>query len=374
MEYVLHYIQAMKVHTAGFFLIPLLTALAVGCGEKERPAQNAAPDEAEPVAVAPPTPTDDAPTQGTSGRHREDGDWIPAEYKSGKGRWKDAAAYVDGVPVGMFWFGELPSTLEPVWIEEIEGLDFKPGDPPPYERVIKVRRYRFSDYFEAVGVQLDKIKELHIYGPNSQILVVTGEEFMRVKDYFYFRFGLGTHGKAIAVIPKDLGRNFDRLMGAAVYIEKEPPTLTEDEDENMVLVLDGKPVEGIPYFGEPLRGGIRIYKDDRLTGIIKRNKLDPDSGEKGADGQPRWKLFDTLEFLRIETADIVQAEVIYDERRTVRFDRSELESMTFRSSAQGRGQLELDDKTPAHGLALYSKPLPKKVVSSRPGGEATKTP
>ena len=378
MEYVLQQGPFMKAQTAGYIVFFAAALVLLGCGQKEKPKDSVSPTTAQgdtkatPQAVATTSSTD--PTaQGTSGRHRDEGDWVPAEYKSGKGRWKDAAAYVDGVPVGVFWFGELPSTLKPVWIEQIEGLDFLPGDPPPYERVIKVRRYRYSDYFEAIGVDLKTIKEFHLYGPNNQILALTGKEFLEVKDHFYFRFGLGTEGKPIAVVPKDRGKNFDRLMGVAVYIKKKPPTVGANEDDEAILLLDGKRVEGIPYYGEPLRGGIRIYKDDRLVSILKRNKLDPDSGTQGADGVTRWKLFDVLKDQGVEAKNIVQAEVIYDEQRTVRFDRAELESMTFRSTAQGRGQIELNDKTPAHALAFYSKPLPKKVAVSKNSSPDAKT-
>ena len=349
---------AMRTNTAGTVFLSVIAILALGCGQKEKSsadkteAEQAGADERAAVANA-----------LAEQQKRPEEVWIPGEHKSGKGRWKDAGAYVDGVPVGMFWFGELPSTLKPVWVEEIEGLDFLPGDPPPYEKVVRVRRYRFSDYFEAVGVKLEDIKELHVYGPNRQFLVVTGEEFLQVKDYFYFRFGLGTHGKAIAVIPKDLGKNFDRLMAAAVYIKKKPPAVGQTEDGDPVLLLDGKPIEGIPYFGEPRPGGIRVYKDDRLVAVIKRNKLDLDAGETGADGEVRWDLLGTLQSLGVTTTDIVQAEVIYDERRTVRFERTELESMKFRSVSKQKGLIQLNDKTPAHALTFYSKPLPKKMAS-----------
>lgn len=347
----------MKAFAAGFAAIVMVVAL--GCKEKST-------DKAR-VATTQPV---DSGKQGAPEQQPKANDWIPAEYKSGKGEWRDAGAYVDGVAVGMFWFGELPSTLKPVWVEEIEGLDFGPGDPPPHERVIKVRRYRFSDYLEAVGVDLQKIQAIHFYGPNGQILPLSGKEFLAVKDIFYFRFGLGTHGKVIPVVPKDVGRNYDRLQALAVYVEKKPPTVSEDEDGNLYLVLDGKPVEGIPYFGEPLRGGIRIYKDDHLINVIKRNQLDPKMGEKGADGETRWKLLATLESLGIPTQAIVQLEVIYDERRTTRLNRAELQTMTFRSTSQGRGQLELDDKIPVHALALYSKPLPEKTAAKDPDDSA----
>src|SRR5438309_1851973 len=45
-------------------------------------------------------------------------DWVPAEFKNGKARWKDTGVYLDGKPVGMLSFGELPFALLPVWIEE----------------------------------------------------------------------------------------------------------------------------------------------------------------------------------------------------------------------------------------------------------------
>jgi hypothetical protein len=295
--------------------------------------------------------------EGTTGRHRPGTDWRPAEYKSGRGRWRDTGAYVDGELVGMFWFGELPRTLEPVWIEQTIGLDFKPGDPPPHEKVVKVRRYRFSDYLEAAGVPVKKIKAIHFYGPHNRILALTGKEFRKHADIFYFRFGLGTEGKPIAVIPKDLGSNFDRLMGVAVYINKKPPKVVDGD-----AIIDGKPVEGVPYYGEPARGGIRIYKDDRMVSIFKRNKLPRELGTEGDDGTVRWKVLDVLEHQGVKTDDIVEVEVIYDERRTVRFPASELADMTFRSSPQNRGTIDLNDKTHAQSLAFYTKKLPPKTA------------
>ena len=88
----------------------------------------------------------------------------------------------------------------------------------------------------------------------------------------------------------------------------------------------------------------------------------------------RWHLFTTLESIGVSTKDIVQLEIIYNERRGARFDRAALESMNFRSVDQGRGTLSLNDKTAINAMAFYSKLLPKKVVSSKPKSETVKTP
>ena len=130
------------------------------------------------------------------------------------------------------------------------------------------------------------------------------------------------------------------------------------------LVLNGKSVMGtIPYYGDPLRGGIRVYKDDRLVTVFKRNKMDRDLGTETADGGTEWNLLEALKAQGVKTDDIVQLEVVFDEQRTERFGAQELASMTFRTSPQGKGEIELGDGTPAHALTFFTKPLPTRVAT-----------
>lgn len=345
---------------------PLLLAgtLVLGCGDakKSPPAPAPAPAEApKKITADDVTKAVNAAIEKRLGPMKGEANWVPAEHKAGKGRWRDATAYVDGKPIGMFWFGELPSTLKPVWIEEKSDDEFGP-DTGPITTITKVRRYRFSDYLTAAGVDVKKIKAIHFYGPNDQILALTGKEFRDAAEFFFFRFGLDTEGKAIAVVPKDVGKNFDRLMGLAVYIDKKPPTLNDDGD----LELDGKLVDGVPYFGEPLRGGIRVYKNDVLATVIKRNRLDGKLGVEGKDGSLRYKLADVLAAEGVSIADVAQLEVIYDERRAERFDRKAIQGMTFHSSQQARGEILLGETVSAHALALYTKPLPTHTASRNP--------
>jgi hypothetical protein len=283
-------------------------------------------------------------------------DWIPAEFKQGKGQWKDTGVYLDGKPIGMLSFGELPITLEPVWVEQRVSAVKKYGDNSPGWTTIKQRRYRFVDYFKALGVQLEKVKEVHVYGPRlSSTIIAKGPEILARPD-FMFRFGGDIEGKALPVIPPNFGNRMrmDKISAVMIYIEKMPPVLERNEG----MVLDGELVEGVPYRGEPLRGGIRIYFDDRLQGLIKRNALDATltGRDEAPNGGIRWRLFPFLKGQGIDTDKIVEAIVIRDERRREKLERAELENMTFEASPQKRGEIQLGEKKlRVHHLALFSK-------------------
>src|SRR5205814_5679052 len=89
------------------------------------------------------------------------------------------------------------------------------------------------------------------------------------------------------------------------------PTLDMDEG----MILDGRPQPGVPYFGEPIRGGVRVYVDNKLGGIIKRQDLDVKAATKDADGTLHWKLADVLGKLGVDSKKAVELWVVRDERR-----------------------------------------------------------
>jgi hypothetical protein len=275
-------------------------------------------------------------------------------------KWRDSGVYVDGKPVGVLWFGELPVALKPVWIDGYEMLEFGPGDKGPRERKIKVRRYRIAEYLEAVGVDLRRVKEVHLYAPSGYPGIVTGRELRRVRKTLLFAFGRETTGKPLIYFPAGMKINttFDHIGAIAVYVDKKPPTLTEDQD----LVVDGRSVYGeIPYFGEPLRGGIRIYKDDRLAATIKRRKLQEslDLATRGDDGELRWNLFQFLEARGVGTADVVAAETVERDLRTARLGREQLAGTWFTAHPSASGQILVGaSRQPVEALMLYTRPLP----------------
>ena len=106
----------------------LLPAALAGCSGK---GQNAPPPPAGDAAASTPAP-------GGAGPGRGD-DWVPSEFKKGQARWKDVGVYVDGKPIGVLAFGELPIALKPTWIEEEASIPLKPGYKGPQVKVIRQR-------------------------------------------------------------------------------------------------------------------------------------------------------------------------------------------------------------------------------------------
>lgn len=319
-----------------------------------------------------------AATEGGLGAHggRKATDWVPAEFKKGAGRWRDTGLYVDGKPVGVVTFGELPIGLEPVWIEDEVSAEKNYGDDSPGYRIIKQRHYRFTDYLQAVGVDLKRVREVHVYGPQpTEVIIVSGAELRKRGDGFMFRFGSDVYGKAIPVVPANFGNGVqpDKISAVTVYVRRPPPKLIPDQG----MELDGEIVEGIPYYGEPLRGGVRVYFEDRLATIIKRNQLQ-DAGDvavAAADGHVRWRLLGFLEQQGVDTRKIVEGWVIRHEQRRERLTLEALETATFEADPQAKGEILLrpgdgSAQIRAQGLTLHSKhvTLPQILPDEDPSG------
>jgi len=349
----------MRSITAGTFAA-VLACTAWSCrssGHRDSTDPGAAEPEASAALAAAGTAAAPPAAAGTT---------VDLEGGSGAGgnRWRDAGVYVDGVPVGVMWFGELPLALQPVWKEDYQMLEFSAGDKGPHERKVKYRRYRIAEYLEALGVDLRQVKVMHLYAPSGFPAVIPGRVLRRHRDDLLFSFGRETTGKPLIYFPADMKVNttFDHIGAIAVYIHKKPPVLTPDEDD---VVLDGKSVWGeIPYFGEPIRGGIRIYKDDRLAVTIKRKRLQEslNIATKDASGELRWNMLQFLEAHGVATADLVAAEVVDRDQRTVRFDRDQLVGTWFTAHPSASGELLLNaEQVPMEALMLYTRALPPRA-------------
>lgn len=347
----------MRIEAAG---LAFLFVAAIGCkGSSEPPvstaeapsppAENEARSEAKEGSMA----------QGFSGRHRDDptNSWIPAEYKSGMARFKDPAVYADGVLVGMLRFGELPVPLEPLWFEEEASLEFKAGDKGSRTKIVKQRRYRFTDYFEAIGVDVTKIKEFHIYGGNKRraAALIPGDVLRSLKDEFTFRFGGDVWGKPIpSCSSKAKIRCPDQLTTATLYLEREPPVRKGND-----FFLNGEPIYHVPYYGEPIRGGVHVYLDGRLVTTIKRHKLTDESlAVETPDGETAWKFFEFLKTQGVDITGVQEGWLINQDKRVKRIGVAELSDATFIATAQHSGVILFgEDRTPTQALALHTKPL-----------------
>lgn len=289
---------------------------------------------------------------------QQDNDWTPAEHKSGMARWKDVGVYVDGKPMGFLTFGELPITIQPKWVKDKVSQDKPPGCPEcPAWKWSKQRFYRFRDYVTAIGVDIRKIKVMHVYGTRlSQSVVLTGKDLLtKQADDFMFRFGMDVAGKPLPWVPEGFGngKTPDKIAGVMIYIDRKAPTVTREGIE-----LDGQPVTGVPYYGEPIRGGIRIYLDDKLATIIKRQELDPAKATKSASGELSWSFGEFLKSKGVDGSKIVEGWLIRDERRAEKLPFAELEKMLFAASSQAKGGIILgDNKLRANAIALHTRPI-----------------
>lgn len=321
------------------------TAGAAGsAGSAGSAAGSAAGAPADP-ATAPDDPTANA------------NQYVPAEFKAGAARWKDTGVYLDGQPVGFLSFGDLPISLKPVFVKEQVSANKRPNSNDPGFRWTQTRFYRFTDYFKALGIDLRKIKEVHVYGPKfGDSIIASGQDLRSPKAAeFMFRFGGDINGKALPHVPMAFGNRMspDKISAVMIYVTKTPPTLAEDG-----FVLDGKPVDGVPYYGEPVRGGVRVYLDDRLATIIKRAELDPKAATPGPDGELRWPLAAFLDGKGVDRSHLVEAYVIRDDRREEKLTAAEVASLYFVGNSQAKGGVLLGDKKVlANALALHTRAL-----------------
>lgn len=277
---------------------------------------------------------------------------IPNEHQHGRARFKDPMVYVDGKPIGALWFSEIPPTLKPHWKSET----YTDGSQQ------KARRYRFADYLRSVGVPLGKVKELHVMGGAGFILRITGRELREYKGLLGFRFARETEGKPLLVAPPTYSANttFDKVSSLMAYVDKKPPVINDRD----VMIMDGKTFVGIPYQKEPIRGGIRVYLDDRIVTILKRRDFNETNAQvmNYKEGVPYWNLLKTLKLRGISSDEVALVEILHNERRGRRYSGERLRSLVFSVTPQTKGEVLIgDDKVPAHALALYSTPQPERT-------------
>jgi hypothetical protein len=322
-----------------------------GCRGREHvvsQAQAAPPSHEAELAVA----------RSFGGDDDEEGGKPSLASGTGNKKWRDTGVYVDGKPVSVLRFGELPVALQPAWVQEKQSIEVEPGHKGPTYKLVPERRYRFSDYLRALGVDLNRVKQLHVMGPKlTEVIILSGADLRsrRAKE-FYFRFGSSVGGKAIPMLPMGLGNGIkpDKVAAVMVYCDKVPPTLDPEEG----LMLDGKPVVGVPYFGQPVRGGVRVYQDDRLKFQIKRPLLRETQPIEVVDGKPRYQLWKLLEAQGIDLGRVAEGWVIADERRTQRLSREELQALTFVSGDKEKSEIRLGPNgLKVNALALHAHQL-----------------
>ncbi|HEY8088772.1 MAG TPA: hypothetical protein VIF09_13025, partial [Polyangiaceae bacterium] len=204
---------------------------------------------AQPPAAAPATPAAPTAAQATVPP--------PAQGEHGAGKrgagsnFKDTPVYVDGKAKGILRVSEMPPSLHPFAMPSIDDLDI-------------ARYYRLYDYLLAIGVDLDKVREIHIYGSHDRVAVVSADELKKQRDGVIFDFTQQVQGKPRAKWAQTHALRgkpmVDVIMAIAVYVAKKAPTFADGE-----MLIDGKEVDqGIPYVDDGVPKGTRVYVDGHL--------------------------------------------------------------------------------------------------------------
>ncbi len=320
--------------------------LAAACGPQKSAPPDPGPLDAAAAGLDPAAAVD-AAVEEHGARWRDD----DSERVGGFQIFKEAWVYVDGEPYGVLREVELPE-LPVAWTDATEFLDFKPGDTGPRERIYQRKRWRVIDYLKAVGVDPRKVKLLVVHGGRG-VVGIPGPVLRKHGDDIRFDLTGNAWNKLRVFYPKEMPRNasFDRYTAISVYVDKLPPTISDDDQ----LMLDGEYVGGIPYHGSPQRGGIRIYLDHKLALVIKRNALGETGRVSAAGERERWNLGKLLAARGADLRDVVAADVIYDEDRR-RVAQVDLATLDFGTVEKVSGEIELlPDGARAQEIILFRK-------------------
>jgi hypothetical protein len=264
---------------------------------------------------------------------------------------KETWVYVDGVPRGAMLFAELPVELPIAWKDDLESLDFKPGDPPPHEKKIQVLRWRLIDYLRLIGVDVAKIKVVYLHG--TGYVAIPGDRFRKFADGITFDLTGNDLSKTRFYWPPSMPVNtsYDRYAAVSVFIAKPPLEL----DRHNNPFIDGVEVTGVPYHGTPERGGFRVYVDYKLAMVVKRNEL----GAVGRVNNERWDLMKLLASRGVKVepvaGDLVLSRDMHQQQRE-RLDQAYVTNLEIGVNAQASGTMLVgkDDRA-ATALHLYTR-------------------
>ncbi len=258
-----------------------------------------------------------------------------------KRRFREAAVYVDGKPIGILKHSELPPTLPLRKQRLADGRE--------------VPRWRFSEYLTAAGVPFARVRAVHFLGGRDRAAVILGDELRKHKDTLVFSFTRGDAGKPRVHWPAGIvmTTSIGTIVAVTLYVDKEPPTY--NFRDHSFSFADGKAIEGIPYaVPEEALKGTRVYVDGALVSAMKRKTLPNSMRVPGSDERaPRFSLDAWLTSAGVDPAaaratDLLSGEDVITrlgpkewatERRTLAF------SLPRRS--QGRILLHLPPDDPA---------------------------
>jgi hypothetical protein len=242
--------STVKLH--GAFAVGV-TALLAACAKSTPPS---------PAVAHPTTPGEQPGAVATAAAEQE------VHGQGHNGQFKESAVYVDGKPIAVLRYNELPASLKPHAVPEISSLGV-------------ARFFSLVEYLQALHVDPARVQAIQLYGSRRRVATIEGSELGQLKGRLFFDFTQQDQGKPRTRWTSQGMKHsttIDVINSVAIYVDKTAPTYTPGEG----LSLDGKPVDGIPYATDDEPKGTRVYVDGALAGWVKRKLLTDDLIAKGS--------------------------------------------------------------------------------------------
>lgn len=324
---------------------------------KHAPSRRSAP---EPIVQAPEREGFDA-TRGRRGQKRNRGGDVPV--------------FVDGEFRAALRFAEIPPSVQPISSKITKSTE--------------ARFFRLTDYARGLGIDPKTIRAVHLKANRNKIGSITGDELRADPDRFVFDFMRGDAGMAkTRWETTGLSNVFvvHEIRALAFYVKKSTPPI--DSKRSCYLTNEGECAELMPYAGNELPKGTRVYVNGKLIATIKRRLVADKFGqEKTESGDPRLSLFALLEHADVklegtESADFLQGDYVVahatgaawhgaQERDALKFSvprgshgrLSVRLPATMRSVRDGAGDIAPRDAT-LSAIRIYSGPPAKAPVAA----------
>ncbi|MBK6690908.1 MAG: hypothetical protein IPG50_01655 [Myxococcales bacterium] len=211
-----------------------------------------------------------------------------------------APVLVDGKAVAGLSFGELPSDL---LVRRLE-----PTGPARY--------FRLYEYLKTIGVDVDRVRAVHVRGNAWRIASIEGDELAREQDRLVFDFLGGTSGGAkVAWDTTGLRNTFrvDEIRQLLVYVDQPAPALDARKSCYLAPQAEGAPKacsDAVPYAEEAPPKGTRVYLDGKLVGHVKRRKLTSDLVVGERAGKSVFGLGRLLTSFGVDVAQVREVELL----------------------------------------------------------------
>ena len=282
----------------------------------------------------------------------------PAPVK--KSRFGNAAVYVDGLAVGVVRAQELPPSLRPI--------SFKGAEDN--------KVYTLKDYVTALGVDVTKIRGVHLYG-GKRVGMLSGDEFRRMGGRIRFAFSGNDHGKPGLLWPREhveISTFVGTLASMTIYVAKEPPTYNND---GLLAYADGTAVTGVPYAPAEQSKGTRVYVDGKLVGVVKRRTL-PANIALGTDlAHPKYSVAGYLSSIGVNPESAKAIDFISNDDAFLRVPAGKTNTLAFSIPAHSQGQIGMPHPTASDAvikvsavqLFIKSAPPSRAITVPEPGSD-----